>query len=130
MEIRETNSVSTLTCDTTVLLYAEIFPTAAANISRSKSGILAKVADNMKACPNYRYRIETHTDQRANAEANEVLSARRAVAIRNFLVDRGVNEEQFDLRFYGERKPLVEGDNEEAWAANRRVVITPIKPKP
>ena len=59
-----------------------------------------------------------------------MLSARRAVAIRNFLVEHGVNEEQFDLRFYGERKPLLEGDTEEAWAANRRVVITPIKPKP
>lgn len=129
VEIRGTDSASTLTCDTTVLLYAEIFPTASASISRSKSGILAKVADNMKACPNYRYRIETHTDQRANAEANEVLSARRAVAIRNFLVDRGVDEEQFDLRFYGERKPLIDDDNEEALAANRRVVITPIKPR-
>jgi outer membrane protein OmpA-like peptidoglycan-associated protein len=129
VEIRETVDTQKLACDTAILLYAEIFPTASATISKAKSGILGKVADNMKACPQYRYRVETHSDQRSDGEYNDVLSARRAVAIRNYLVDNGVNEEQFDLRFYGERKPLVEGDTEEAWAANRRVEITPIKPK-
>lgn len=128
LEIRATTDAQTLSCDTAILLYAEIFPTASASISRAKSGILGRVADNMKACPQYRYRIETHSDQRSDDEYNDVLSARRAVAIRNYLVDHGVDEEQFDLRFYGERKPLVEGDSEEAWAANRRVMITPIKP--
>ena len=130
VEIHDSDTATVLTCDTAILLYAEIFPTASATISKSKSGILGKVADNMKTCPQYRYRIETHSDQRSDTEYNDVLSARRAVAIRNFLVEREVNEEQFDLRFYGERKPLIEGDTEEAWAANRRVVITPIKPKP
>lgn len=129
LEIRETSDTQTLACDTAILLYAEIFPTASATISHAKSGILGKVADNMQACPQYRYRVETHSDQRSDDEYNDVLSARRAVAIRNYLVDRGVDEEQFDLRFYGERKPLVEGEDESAWAANRRVVITPIKPK-
>jgi outer membrane protein OmpA-like peptidoglycan-associated protein len=129
VEIRENVDAQKLDCDTAILLYAEIFPTASATISRAKSGILGKVADNMKACPQYRYRVETHSDQRDSDEANDVLSARRAVAIRNYLVDRGVNEEQFDLRFYGERKPLIDGDTEEAWAANRRVMVTPIKPK-
>lgn len=129
IELRETTDAEALACDTAILLYAEIFPTAAASISDTKGGILEKIADNMKACPQYRYRIETHADQRSSHEYNDVLSARRAVAIRNYLVDNGVDEEQFDLRFYGKRKPLVEGDNETAWAANRRVMITPIKPK-
>ncbi len=129
VEIRETADTKKLACDTAILLYAEIFPTASATISAAKSTVLEKVADNMKACPQYRYRVETHSDQRSDDEYNEVLSARRAVAIRNYLVDKGVNEEQFDLRFYGERKPLVEGNSVEAWAANRRVEITPIKPK-
>jgi outer membrane protein OmpA-like peptidoglycan-associated protein len=110
VEIRETADTQKLACDTAILLYAEIFPTASATISKAKSGILGKVADNMKACPQYRYRVETHSDQRSDDEYNDVLSARRAVAIRNYLVDNGVNEEQFDLRFYGERKPLVEGN--------------------
>ncbi len=130
VEIRDIETAPLLTCDTAILLYAEIFPTASATISKAKSGILGKVAENMKACPTYRYRVETHSDQRSDTEYNDVLSARRAVAIRDFLVERGVNEEQFDLRFYGERKPLIDADTEEAWAANRRVVITPIKPKP
>lgn len=127
VELRETNDAEALACDTAILLYAEIFPTAAASITDTKGGILGKIADNMKACPQYRYRIETHADQRSSHEYNDVLSARRAVAIRNYLVDNGVDEEQFDLRFYGKRKPLVDGDNETAWAANRRVMITPIK---
>lgn len=67
-----------------ILQYAEIFPTASATISRAKSVILGKVADNMKACSQYRYRVETYSDQRDTDEANDVLSARRAVAIRNW----------------------------------------------
>lgn len=118
-----------LACDTAVLLYAELFPTASATLNRTNIAILAKLADNIKACPQYRYRIETHSDQRADTEYNEILSARRAVAIRNYLVDHGVNEDQFELRFYGERKPVVMGDDEAAWAANRRVVVMPLKTK-
>ena len=118
-----------LACDTAVLLYAELFPTASATLNRTNIAILAKLADNIKACPQYRYRIETHSDQRADTEYNEILSARRAVAIRNYLVDHGVNEDQFELRFYGERKPVVTGDDEAAWAANRRVVVMPLKAK-
>lgn len=129
VEVHAIGKASSLACDTAVLLYAELFPTASATLSRTNIAILAKVADNIKACPQYRYRIETHSDQRADEEYNEVLSARRAVAIRNYLVDHGVDEEQFDLRFYGERKPLVMGDDELAWAANRRVAIMPIKIK-
>lgn len=129
IEIHASNDTTALACDTVILLYAEIFPTASASISNNRGGILAKVAENMKACPHYRYRVETHSDQRADTEYNEVLSARRAVAIRNYLVEQGVNEDQFDLRFYGERKPLVAGETEEAYAANRRVLITPIKPQ-
>lgn len=126
-EIRASNDMQTLACDTAILLYAEIFPTASATISQAKRGILRKVADNMKACPQYRYRIETHSDQRASEEYNDVLSARRAVAIRHFMVDHGVDEDQFELRFYGERKPLVAGNSAEALAANRRVTVTPIR---
>ncbi|HRJ51744.1 MAG TPA: OmpA family protein [Candidatus Thiothrix moscowensis] len=129
VEIRSTSDTAALACDTAVLLYAELFPGGSATLSRGKMGILSKVADNMKACPQYRYRIETHSDQRADDEYNEVLSARRAVAIRNYLVDHGVDEEQFELRFYGERKPLVEGNDAAAWAANRRVMVTPVKGK-
>lgn len=127
--VPSTESSSSLACDTAVLLYAELFSTGSATLNRTNIAILAKLADNIKACPQYRYRIETHSDQRADTEYNEILSARRAVAIRNYLVDHGVNEDQFELRFYGERKPVVVGDDEAAWAANRRVVIMPLETK-
>lgn len=127
--VEVTENAPELACDTAVLLYAELFPTASATLNRTNIAILAKLADNMKACPQYRYRIETHSDQRADTEYNEILSARRAVAIRNYLVDHGVNEDQFELRFYGERQPAVAGDDEAAWAANRRVVVMPLKAK-
>lgn len=127
VEVHATEDAPNLACDTAILLYTELFPTATATLNRTNIAILAKVADNIKACPQYRYRIETHADQRADDEYNEILSARRAIAIRNYLVDHGVDENQFELRFYGERKPLLTGNDEAAWSVNRRVVVLPIR---
>jgi peptidoglycan-associated lipoprotein len=64
--------------------------------------------------------IEGNTDNRGTAEYNLALGKRRADAAYKYLVDLGVDSSRMTTVSYGEEKPAVEGNNELAWAKNRR----------
>jgi peptidoglycan-associated lipoprotein len=80
---------------------------------RLKAAVLA-------ANPNVRLRIEGHADQRGSTEYNLALGQRRAEAVRAFLANYGVDPERFTTVSFGKERPLVEGDDEQAWERNRR----------
>ncbi|MGZ3458003.1 MAG: OmpA family protein [Archangium sp.] len=62
-----------------------------------------------------------HADERGTEEYNLQLSQKRAAAVKKYMADLGVPAGQLKTVGYGENKPAVQGSNEEAWAANRRV---------
>lgn len=64
--------------------------------------------------------VEGHCDNRGTEEYNLALGSRRAQSVKDFLVNAGVELSQIVTISYGEEKPAVRGDNEEAWAKNRR----------
>ena len=66
-------------------------------------------------------RVEGHTDARGSAEYNLDLSFRRARAVLEYLVSRGVPERRLSHIGFGGQKPLVPGDSPEGSALNRRV---------
>ena len=69
--------------------------------------------------PNVQIRIEGNADERGTREYNLALGARRAEAVRNYLIERGVPAGRIDTISYGKERPIAEGSNEEAWARNR-----------
>jgi peptidoglycan-associated lipoprotein len=73
-----------------------------------------------------RVRIEGNCDERGTREYNFALGARRASAVRDYLVGRGVAAARIETISYGKERPLDPGSNEEAWARNRnaRTAIT------
>lgn len=79
----------------------------------------AKVAI-LRASPQVQFRIEGHADERGSTEYNLALGNRRAEAIRQFLTGFGLAENRFEIVSFGEGRPLQQGDNEAAWARNRR----------
>lgn len=99
-------------------------------IMPSKYFVLNKLADAMQSCPSYHYIIETHADPRASHAYNEQLSQKRADSIRRYLTNKGVDEDAFEMMAFGETRPVTAGINDEDFAANRRVVVTPIKVQP
>ena len=68
--------------------------------------------------------IEGHSDERGSPEYNIGLGERRAQAVRRALLLQGVAESQLSTVSYGEERPAVPGETEEAWAKNRRVELT------
>lgn len=68
-------------------------------------------------------RLEGHADERGTPEYNIALGQRRADAARSLFVSLGVKAAQVETVSYGEMKPAVDGEEEAAWAQNRRVEI-------
>jgi outer membrane protein OmpA-like peptidoglycan-associated protein len=98
------------------------FETGKADIKAESFELLNEVAQIITEHPELtKIRVEGHTDSRGTATANLDLSKRRAAAVREYLVGRGVDASRLESEGFGESKPLVKGENEAAWSKNRRV---------
>lgn len=70
--------------------------------------------------PKVAIKIEGNTDERGSAEYNLALGQRRAEAVRQALKIYGVKETQMEAVSWGSERPKAAGQNESAWAQNRR----------
>src|ERR1700738_1913238 len=85
--------------------------------------IVAAHARNLTSHPNLKMKLEGNTDERGTREYNIGLGERRAQAVRRALMLQGVAESQLATVSFGAERPAVEGDDESAWAKNRRVEL-------
>ncbi len=67
--------------------------------------------------------LSGHTDERGSNDYNMGLSSRRAEAVKQYLIDKGIDPQRIILFSYGEEHPLKSGHDEEAWQFNRRVDV-------
>ncbi len=67
--------------------------------------------------------VKGHTDDRGSESYNMQLSQRRADAVKNALVQAGVNPARIQAMGYGESQPLVSENTPAAWQQNRRVTL-------
>lgn len=87
---------------------------------------LAENAEWIKANKAVTVQVEGHCDSRGSVEYNLALGERRAKSVKNYLVGLGVETKRLTIISYGEEKPLVTGDNEAAFAQNRRANFVPL----
>ena len=90
------------------------------NVENQYKEMLKQKSDLMKQYPSIRVRIEGNCDERGTQEYNLALGERRARAAYEYLVMMGVNPNQLEMISYGKENPAVQGNNEAAWAKNRR----------
>jgi len=86
--------------------------------------ILTKKAEWLMNNPGAMSTVEGHCDERGTNEYNLALGDRRAASAKNFLVDLGVPASRLTTISYGEERPVDSGQNEDAWAKNRRCHFT------
>ncbi|WP_255502208.1 OmpA family protein [Algoriphagus sp. AK58] len=67
---------------------------------------LERTAVMLKRMPNLMLYIEGHTDQRGNEEYNQKLSERRAQAVKDYLKNRGIEENRLESQWYGKTRPI------------------------
>jgi len=82
--------------------------------------ILKKNADIIMALKGAKVVIEGHCDERGSTEYNLALGQRRAEAAQDYVVSLGVDSSTISTVSYGEERPVDPGQNEKAWAKNRR----------
>ena len=76
---------------------------------------------------NQKLVINGHTDERGTRTYNLALGERRAKAVKNYLVLKGVSPSRIEVVSFGFEKPVDPAHTEAAWAKNRRAVIRPVK---
>jgi len=84
---------------------------------------LGKIGTVLKNHPNYKIRVEGHTDSVGSAAYNQKLSVQRAKVVGDFFIKDGVETGRIKTVGYGEEKPLVSNKTAEGRQRNRRVEI-------
>lgn len=100
-----------------------LFDSDSAVLRKEAMNELDKVADWFIANPEATADIEGHTDNTASAAHNQALSERRAKAVLDYLVSKGVDEGRLTCRGFGYSQPVATNDTPEGRQQNRRVEI-------
>jgi outer membrane protein OmpA-like peptidoglycan-associated protein len=99
---------------------------------------LAKVSGILLAYPSLKVRVEGNTDNVGSDEFNQILSEKRAGAVRDYLVAQNVNPDNLTAIGYGKSRPIAGNDTAAGRQQNRRVEMvlsgdiigTPVNPGP
>ena len=103
------------------------FDSATTRLTPESTPTVTNLVAIMRCYPNMDVRLEGHTDSTGDATANKTLSLDRANAIRDLLVQGGVNPSQIVTDGWGQERPIASNDSEDGRAKNRRTELIVVK---
>jgi peptidoglycan-associated lipoprotein len=98
------------------------FDTDQTDLSSTAQATLDKQAAWLNQYNRYAFTIEGHADERGTREYNFALGARRAQAVHDYLVAKGVAASRMKTISYGKERPVATCDDISCWSQNRRAV--------
>ena len=104
-----------------VVLNGIMFASGNAKIVGSSETILTKVYESLVANPDVNVLIIGHTDSVGNDENNRELSTRRAQAVKDWLVEKGIGSSRIKVVGKGEAEPIASNETSDGRAQNRRI---------
>ena len=107
----------------TLVLKGVSFRTGSAQLTPGSIGILAEVAASLRSWPEKKVEIRGHTDSTGNPESNRELSQRRAMSVRDSLIQMGIAPSRITAVGYGQEFPIAGNDTKEGRSQNRRVEV-------
>lgn len=115
---------SALAKERRAVLYGIYFDFNSATIKPQSEAVLRTIVEVMKKEPDWVLVVEGHTDNIGGAASNQDLSSRRAAAVKNALVERGVSAERLNTAGFGASVPRETNATLAGRARNRRVELT------
>ena len=100
-----------------------LFDTGRAELNPGAGRTLDQLATFLKQNPERTVQIEGYTDAIGSDQLNLVLSERRAIAVKNALIDRGIELNRLSARGLGETSPVASNNTSAGRQLNRRVEI-------
>lgn len=94
----------------------DLLPSAQAKLSEVAAALTKQDAES-------KITVEGHTDSQGNPSYNQDLSQRRAQAVRDYLVSRGMAADRVSAQGFGLTRPVADNATAEGRANNRRVEI-------
>jgi len=103
-----------------------LFDVNKATIRPESMGVINKIVKMMKAHEDLKLRIEGHTDSDGEKSSNQKLSEDRAAAVKDVLVESGIESSRLKTKGFGESKPVDDNSTPEGKGNNRRVEFVKI----
>jgi OOP family OmpA-OmpF porin len=103
------------------------FDSATTRLTPESNPTVTNLVTILKCFPNAQVQLDGHTDSTGDAAANKQLSIDRANAIRDLLIQGGVDTNRITTEGYGADKPIASNDTEEGRARNRRTELVVVK---
>jgi len=98
-----------------------LFEVGSNRLTESSTKTLDKLIETYRDCPGAQLEIGGHTDSSGRSRENQALSQRRAEAVLDYFVTKGLPRDRFIARGYGETRPLASNQTAENRAKNRRI---------
>jgi outer membrane protein OmpA-like peptidoglycan-associated protein len=105
----------------TIVLRGVNFEFNKATLTKESERILWRAYNAMVANPNVRVVITGHTDNIGGQKFNQGLSLKRAQAVKNWLVKKGIASNRMRTVGRGQNEPVASNDTDEGRAENRRM---------
>ena len=102
------------------------FDTAKWDIKPEGYGVINEAVDILKTNPSLKLEVQGHTDNRGAAGYNQDLSEKRAKAVMNYILGKGIANTRLTFVGYGFSKPATSNATAEGRALNRRVELKPL----
>lgn len=97
------------------------FATGSTRLLTTATKELDKLVVILNEHPDFRISIEGHTDNTGQAAFNQSLSEKRANAVKDYLVKKGISEDRLTAAGFGQTQPIEDNKTSKGRAANRRV---------
>lgn len=97
------------------------FETGKSAIKKASLASLDGLAEVMKNRSEFKLSLSGHTDNIGKPESNLTLSKNRTLAVKNYLVKKGVEPDRIKTEWFGQTKPIAENTTPEGRQKNRRV---------
>ena len=100
-----------------------MFDTGKSTIKAQSAAVLGDIIKILKEYPTAKFTVEGHTDSVGSEDLNQKLSDARANAVKEYLVQNGIDAFRLSALGYGESRPIDTNATRKGRANNRRVEI-------